>query len=110
MWIFMKKEIDLPFGINPVDWFNFHGSFKDIFKDFKPTPHFKSETEVCFLNPENLVDVNRTTFHLQPSHLVNVLQPNDLHEAPRRSARLRLQALPRGGRRRLLQHQMRWLK
>ena len=72
----MKQKIEIPFGMNPVDWFNFYGSFKDIFKDVKII-HFKSDTEVCLLNPDNLSDQNKPTFVLTPSGNINVMQPSE---------------------------------
>src|SRR3990167_2647646 len=73
----MKQEIEIPFGMNPVDYFNFHGTFKDIFKNCKPEVHMKSETEACFMNPEDLQDdINKPTFIINASGLISVMKSN----------------------------------
>src|SRR3990167_3894777 len=73
----MKKEIEIPFGMNPVDFFNFHGSFPEIFKDCKNV-FMKSENEAAFPNPDDIGDdMNKPTFSLQSSGFVNVMKSNE---------------------------------
>lgn len=76
----MKKEIEIPFGINPVDYFNFYGSFTDIFKDCKNV-FMKSDNEVCFPNPEDPSAINKPTFILNKIGHVSVAQPNQFNIA-----------------------------
>lgn len=72
----MKKEIEIPFGINPVDYFNFYGSFTDIFKDCKNV-FMKSDTEACFPNPDDPTsDMNKPTFILNDNGYIYVSQSN----------------------------------
>lgn len=70
----MKQKIEIPFGMNPVDWFNFYGSLKDVFKE-ETSAHFKSDIEVCLPNPEDLSDQNKPTFVLNSSGNINVMLP-----------------------------------
>lgn len=62
--------------LNPVDYFNQHGSFAAIFDGVKNV-NVKSETEVCMLDPTNLNpnDLNKPTFSLQ-SDRVHILKEN----------------------------------
>lgn len=71
---------DIPFGMNPVDYFNFYGSFKDIFSSCKNC-HMKSDTEACFPNPEDLTDMNSPTFILTEQQKINVMLPNEFKVA-----------------------------
>lgn len=68
----------LDFNIHPVDFFNFHGNFKDIFRAEKEDIcNIKSDTDVCYLDPTDLnAGFNDTTYKLQPSGQVSVLRSN----------------------------------
>ena len=61
----------------PVDWFNFYGSFEDIFSQLKSF-NMKSPTEACLLNPATPTagDLNHPTFILTPHGLVDVVKEN----------------------------------
>ncbi|MFM7858926.1 MAG: hypothetical protein ACKO96_45125, partial [Flammeovirgaceae bacterium] len=61
---FEKEETDIL--LNPVDWFNFYGSFVSIFQNVKDC-NIKSETEVCLINPRNpdAKDLQEPTFILK---------------------------------------------
>ena len=60
----MKKEDKIP-HLNPIDWFNFHGSFTDIFENL-PNSHVKSDTEICSVDVAELkTDYNNPMFVLK---------------------------------------------
>jgi hypothetical protein len=63
--------------LNPVDWFNFYGSFVSIFENIKDC-NIKSEIEVCMYNPKNpdSKDLNEPTFVLK-NGLVECKKIND---------------------------------
>jgi hypothetical protein len=63
--------------LNPVDYFNFFGSFISIFEGMKDC-NIKSESEVCLLDPENLdpKDLNYPTFVLNKSNMVETVKRN----------------------------------
>lgn len=52
--------------LNPIDWFNFFGSFISIFENIKDC-NKKSETEICLYNPKNPAakDLQEPTFILK---------------------------------------------
>lgn len=61
--------------MNPVDFFNFHGSFIEIFNNPKIF-HPKSETEVCIINLPNLTEQekNEPSFKLNKDNTVSILK------------------------------------
>jgi hypothetical protein len=61
---FLKEEES--YLLNPIDWFNFYGSFVSIFQDLKDC-NIKSETEICLINPRNpdSKDLSEPTFILK---------------------------------------------
>lgn len=69
--------------LNPVDYFNFYGSFISIFEGLKKC-NIKSETEVCLENPDNLDpnELNKVTFLLNKLNIVEVIKKNDYQLAP----------------------------
>lgn len=71
---FIKEDKNPLF--NPVDWFNFFGSFVSIFEGIKDC-NIKSESEVCFLDPSSMdvKDMNVPTFKLS-GHCVEVVKNN----------------------------------
>ena len=79
----MKTEIEIPFGMNPVDFFNFNIPFEEIFKDCKNC-HMKSPHEACFPNPEDITtDLNKTTFLYDAlTSIIIVNQKNEFNIAP----------------------------
>lgn len=65
-----------PLSIDPVDYFNLHVPFADIFNGDK-TVHMKSATEACYLNPADLSDdINKPTFTCDQYERVSVLKEN----------------------------------
>ena len=64
--------------LNPVDYFNFHGSFVSIFDGVKKV-NIKSETEICLQHPDNLDpnELNKVTFTLNKNNVVEVVKKND---------------------------------
>jgi len=69
-------SLSMPFGINPVDFFNLYIPFKDIFREIKSV-HMKSDTEACFINPDDLQDdINNPTFSLSSHGTINVMKSN----------------------------------
>lgn len=67
--------------LNPVDWFNFYGSFISIFQGVKNC-HVKSETEVCLLDPKELnPDYASAPTFLLRAGLVECLRNNDFDVA-----------------------------
>ena len=63
--------------LNEVDYINFFYPFPDIFKNSKPEPHLKSESECCYLDPANLDDdINKPTFILNANSTVSVMKAN----------------------------------
>ena len=63
--------------LNPVDYYNFYGSFTQIFDGLK-TAHAKSDNEICCINLKDmeLNNINQTTFLLK-GYLVDVLTENE---------------------------------
>jgi hypothetical protein len=61
---FEKEELNVL--LNPVDWFNFYGSFVSIFDNVKDC-NIKSETEICLYNPKkpDSKDLSEPTFVLK---------------------------------------------
>ena len=72
---FREPEKDI--RLNEVDFVNFYYNFMDIFEGVKGA-NIISETEVAFLDPDNL-DIsghNKPTFVLRPDNFVGVLKNN----------------------------------
>ena len=69
--------------LNPVDYFNFFGSFVSIFDGIKQC-NVKSETEVCLLTPDSLdsKELNKPTFVLNKLNIVEVIKKNDYKISP----------------------------
>lgn len=63
--------------LHPVDYFNFHGSFKDIFRyEREDVCKILSDTEVAFLDPNNLAEGFKTTYKLSSDKSVHILRDN----------------------------------
>lgn len=64
--------------LHPVDWYNLHGIFKDIFKREKEgICHLRSDTEVSYLDPSDLQSsLNQTTYKIQAAGQIAVLRNN----------------------------------
>ncbi len=62
--------------INPVDWFNFYGSFTSIFEGVKGC-HLLSNSEVAMVNPKELdaSDINKPTF-IEDGYLIKTIKFN----------------------------------
>lgn len=57
--------------LNPIDWFNFYGSFTAMFEEL-PNAHIKSETEICSVDVKLMTtDYNNPMFILK-NNLVEV--------------------------------------
>lgn len=62
--------------LHPVDWYNLHGKFKDIFRGDEAV-HMKSDKEACYPNSDDMNDsINNPTFVLQDSRAVAVMKAN----------------------------------
>ncbi len=62
--------------LHPVDWYNLHGKFKDIFRGDEAV-HMKSDKEACYPNSDDMNDsINNPTFVLQDSGAVVVMKAN----------------------------------
>ena len=61
---FLKEDQNIL--LNPVDWFNFFGSYVSIFENLKDC-NIKNETDVCLYNPKkpDSKDLNEPTFVLK---------------------------------------------
>lgn len=72
---FIKEENNVL--LNPVDWFNFYGSFVSIFENIRDKT-IKSETEICLYNPKkpDSKDLSEPTFILK-NGLVEVKKLNE---------------------------------
>ena len=72
---FVKEENNVL--LNPVDWFNFYGSFVSIFENIRDKT-IKSETEICLYNPKkpDSKDLSEPTFILK-NGLVEVKKLNE---------------------------------
>ena len=72
---FVKEENNVL--LDPVDWFNFYGSFVSIFENIRDKT-IKSETEICLYNPKkpDSKDLSEPTFILK-NGLVEVKKLNE---------------------------------
>lgn len=61
--------------LHPVEWFNIHGIFKDIFRDDK-NAHLINDQEAAYPDPEIMDGINRPTFKLIETGQVQVLKNN----------------------------------